>query len=424
MEPVVREMAIPLPEPIYRLAKVFRKRGRSLHGVGGAFRDYLMEEDYFRRFPDSFLKRIKDVDLATEAHPREVAMILDHAGIRNFEKGESFGVWVAHIGGEDFEIATFREDIGGSDGRHPDEVRFCTPEGDYKRRDFTINALFYQIPDHPAEVGKLIDFGGGVGFEHIEQRKIVAVGNASERFAEDKLRALRAIRFFCRFCSDRIDESDHIDPAVVKAIYEFRDLRGHGISGPRIMTEFYRGLGQARNKSAFLHAYLSLGLLPAVFPGLDQTKFLFDGLGYGSGLCPDACIAYMLRSFEPEVVREELRQCNYPGKVFDAVAGVLQARLVFSNPKATMEERAMMAGKFPPPESNPDVHGHFGQLVKSEVDFPVWEHARFFKPLVVDGEALMKEHGLTPGPAVGKKIRELQTDAYMASLYQRRVSSV
>ena len=101
--------------------------------------------------------------------------------------GAQFGVVLVVEEGRDYQVATFRSDGTYLDGRHPRSVSFTTPEGDAKRRDFTINGLFYD----PIE-GKVLDFVGGR--EDLEARILRAIGNPAERFAEDKLRLLRAVR--------------------------------------------------------------------------------------------------------------------------------------------------------------------------------------------------------------------------------------
>ena len=134
----------------------------------------------------------KDYDVATSAHPQEVRKLFGFR--RTFAVGASFGVITVagprragHI-----EVATFREDLGYSDGRHPDAVRFGTAEGDAQRRDFTINGLFF---DPLTE--QVIDYVGGEA--DLARGVVRAIGDPHERIGEDKLRMLRAVRFAARF---------------------------------------------------------------------------------------------------------------------------------------------------------------------------------------------------------------------------------
>ena len=126
----------------------------------------------------------KDYDVATSATPHEVIQFFPNA----VTVGAHFGVVLVKVQGCAIEIATFRTDGSYADGRKPESVTFATIDEDASRRDFTINGLFYDpITD------KLLDFVGGQ--KDLEVRTLRAIGNAQERFAEDHLRLLRAVRF-------------------------------------------------------------------------------------------------------------------------------------------------------------------------------------------------------------------------------------
>ncbi|MEO5717622.1 MAG: CCA tRNA nucleotidyltransferase, partial [Chthoniobacterales bacterium] len=126
----------------------------------------------------------KDIDIATDARPEQVQKIFR----RTYAVGAHFGVIVVLENDLQFEVATFRADGVYLDGRHPTEVRFSSPEEDARRRDFTINGMFFD-PANDA----VIDFVGGR--EDLAARLVRAIGDPAERFAEDRLRLLRAIRF-------------------------------------------------------------------------------------------------------------------------------------------------------------------------------------------------------------------------------------
>ena len=130
----------------------------------------------------------KDYDVATSARPEQVQQLFPRVTDLT---GKSFGVVRVMVGEEFFEVATFRQDGPYKDGRHPESVRFATAEEDAQRRDFTINGLFFD-----PVANRLIDYVGG---EADLRAKIVrAIGNPVDRFAEDQLRLLRAIRFAAR----------------------------------------------------------------------------------------------------------------------------------------------------------------------------------------------------------------------------------
>lgn len=158
-----------------------RSAGFEALWAGGCVRDQLLG-----RTP-------KDYDVATNARPEQVR---DLFGRRNtIAIGAAFGV-IGVLGrprsAGQIEVATFREDAMYSDGRRPDAVTFSTAEADAERRDFTINGLFYD-----PIASQVIDYVGGQ--EDLERRVVRAIGDPAARFAEDKLRMLRAVRFAATF---------------------------------------------------------------------------------------------------------------------------------------------------------------------------------------------------------------------------------
>ena len=126
----------------------------------------------------------KDFDVATDAPPEAVQKIFPHT----YAVGAKFGVVVVVENGTNFEVATFRSDAAYIDGRRPSAIHFASPEEDARRRDFTINGMFFD----PTK-DQVIDFVGGR--TDIEAKLVRAIGDAAQRFAEDRLRMLRAVRF-------------------------------------------------------------------------------------------------------------------------------------------------------------------------------------------------------------------------------------
>ena len=150
--------------------------GHVAYFAGGSVRDQLLGVE------------AKDFDIATSALPEQVQRLFPRV---TDVTGKSFGVVRILHGEQSFEIATFRQDGPYQDGRRPESVRFATAEEDAQRRDFTINGLFY---DPVTE--KLIDYVGGEA--DLRAKIIRAIGRPADRFAEDQLRLLRAIRFATR----------------------------------------------------------------------------------------------------------------------------------------------------------------------------------------------------------------------------------
>lgn len=398
--------SIPLPKHVFDLSKIFKNNGFSLYVVGGAVRDYLMH----KFAGESGQYKPKDIDLSTDAPPREVERILNAAGVRNFEKGESFGVWVAHIDGEDYEIATFREDLGYSDGRRPDAVKWASPESDYKRRDLTMNALFYNIPSESGKSGEIIDHGGGQGIEDIKAKKVRVVGDPYDRFGEDKLRIPRIARFHSRYNDG--DVKDTLDQRTLDAIDKFKDLRGHGVSGPRIQQEFLAGLEKSKDTRSFLKNYDSLGLLPAVFPGLELDMDAVESLHDPQvNKNPIIVLALLLRkNGTPDKIRSSLNRLNWPNEISDEVSFLLKTWRSAKNPSSDTMTHA--AGEIKKNPYRRELLDKFGGLIGPEVDQSHWSHLSQYDSPTFSGEEIKNQYGIAPGPEMGKKQRELKNNHY------------
>lgn len=220
------------------VVKKIRDAGYIAYWAGGCVRDQLIGA-----VP-------KDYDVATDASPEQVRNVFGKR--RTLAIGEAFGV-VAILGGRergDVEVATFRQDATYSDGRHPDSVKFSSPEEDAQRRDFTINGMFYD----PIEE-KVIDFVGGE--KDILAKRVRAIGDAELRFTEDKLRMIRAVRF-----------SAGLGYSIEEKTFEA--VRHHAaeittVSGERIGSEIKRMLLHPSRADA-MRLLKEMQLLPHVLP--------------------------------------------------------------------------------------------------------------------------------------------------------------
>jgi poly(A) polymerase len=154
------------------IVRRLQRAGFAAFWVGGCVRDFLLG------------RKPGDYDIATSALPVQIERLFK----RTIPVGREFGVMVVHEGGRQFQVATFRADAEYRDGRHPERVEFGDAEADARRRDFTVNGLFYD----PVR-GQLHDWVGGEA--DLRARIIRTIGSPAERFAEDHLRLLRAVRF-------------------------------------------------------------------------------------------------------------------------------------------------------------------------------------------------------------------------------------
>lgn len=155
-----------------RIVRRLRDAGHQAYFAGGCVRDRLLG------------RTAHDIDVATSAHPEDVQKLF----ARTVAVGAQFGVIVVWEDGVEFQVATFRADGVYIDGRRPESVTFTTAEGDARRRDFTVNGLFFD----PVEE-KVLDFVGGEA--DLRAGIIRCIGEPADRFREDKLRLLRGIRF-------------------------------------------------------------------------------------------------------------------------------------------------------------------------------------------------------------------------------------
>jgi tRNA nucleotidyltransferase/poly(A) polymerase len=221
-----------------------RKAGHTAYFAGGCVRDLLLG------LPP------KDWDIATDAPPQRVREIFpDTQAV-----GAAFGVILVRQGQSVVEVATFRTDNAYEDGRRPTSVRFTSAQEDAQRRDFTINGLFLD----PFE-DRVIDFVDGR--RDIEARRLRAIGNASERFEEDHLRLLRAVRFAARFDLE-------IEPATAEAIRSSAP-RLRGISPERVGDELRLMLTPPSRRTAWGLLW-SLGLGPMIFRFLPHAAQTLD----------------------------------------------------------------------------------------------------------------------------------------------------
>jgi poly(A) polymerase len=194
-----------------------------------------------------------DYDVTTDATPDQVIRLFPDS----LAVGAKFGVVLIPREGQKVEVATFRSDVSYSDGRHPDEVVYAsTPQEDVQRRDFTINGLLMRH-----DTGEVLDFVGGQ--KDLQARIIRAIGDPDRRFAEDKLRMLRAIRFAARFAYA-------IDPATFSAIRKHAP-EIHVVSAERIREELTKLLTEGAGRRGF-ELLDETGLLSELLPEMAAMK--------------------------------------------------------------------------------------------------------------------------------------------------------
>lgn len=245
--------AYPLPTYVKQILGLLDDAGFVAYVVGGCVRDYLL------KLP------VKDFDIATSAMPEELEDLFPGA----LTIGKAFGVIKVPVAVESrgmsefLEIATFREDLEYVDHRHPSRVRFAGPDEDAQRRDFTINSLFYDHKSH-----RIFDVVGGL--EDLENGIIRAIGKPEERFKEDALRLLRAIRFACRF---DFEIEKHTWDAIILHAKLIKK-----VSSERVRDEITK-MFQGPNPDRARELLQKSGLLKILLPEAEKTSVhLFKAL--------------------------------------------------------------------------------------------------------------------------------------------------
>ncbi len=223
-----------------QIVATLQQAGFKAYFAGGCVRDMLMQREP------------KDVDIATSALPDQIEKLFADT----YPVGKAFGVIHVNENGHTFEIATFRSDSGTSDGRRPDAVLFSHAEDDAQRRDFTINALFYD----PIKE-EMHDFIGGQ--DDIGNKLIRFIGDPHQRILEDHLRILRAIRF-----KNTLGFNYH--PETYKAIKQHAPLADK-VSWERVRDELNKIIMARRAPVAF-EDMQDAGILPYVLPELEACK--------------------------------------------------------------------------------------------------------------------------------------------------------
>jgi poly(A) polymerase len=270
---------------VYNLAKEICKTlfeaGYTAYFAGGFVRDLLLK------------RKTDEIDIATSA-PSDVIQKLFP---KTVAVGIAFGVVIVVIEGIQFEVTTFRKDHGYSDGRHPEGIEFSTPEKDAERRDFTINGMFF---DPLTET--IYDYVGGR--EDLDKKIIRAIGDPNERFSEDRLRMIRAVRFASRL-------GFPIEENTAKAIKRHAKTLFPAVSMERIWQELCKMAAYPHFDQALLMLH-HFGLLAEIFPTLrtlTQEALEKEVAPFADFPLNCPTIVYLLELFPHASLEEKLDIC-------------------------------------------------------------------------------------------------------------------
>ena len=407
------------------LARLLKEAGHTAYFAGGCVRDKLLGHDP------------KDYDIATSATPPEVQKLFPGAN----EVGAHFGVVIAKHGGHHIEIATFRTDGSYKDGRRPDSVTYSTPAEDAQRRDFTINGLF-----EDPQSGEVIDYVGGL--PDLKAGILRAIGNPTDRFQEDSLRLLRAVRFSTSL-------GFPIEPVTLAAIRENAHLLDK-LPPERIRDEFSKIIIHP-NRRKGLELLVDTGLIGHFLPevlqliGCEQppewhpegdvythTCIMLDMLGKDAPL--NLCLATLLhdiakpptQTFDDEAGRIRfnghesmgaemteviLSRLKYPNAVIRDAVHMVSRHMQFMNVQKMRKaklKRFMSEPVFPLEMELHRVDCGSSNGFTDNYDFLNAKAEEFaseplIPPPLVTGKDLIAL-GLTPGPRFKEILEEIQTE--------------
>jgi len=263
-----------LPASVKKIDKAFKKHGKKLYVVGGAVRDAILG------------KKPHDFDLSTDAKADEMVDICKKEGLKCDTISIKYGTVI--IDGD--EVTQFRTDIGKN--RKLTGIDYTDIEGDVKRRDLTINALFYDI-----DRKEIVDLVGGI--KDLKDKKIRTVGNAADRFAEDHLRKLRAVRFTSKL-------GGSMDTDTLLAIKKDPTLKD--VSPNRIRMEFIKSIESAKSTKTYLDLMEKLKFLSLTFPNLKINKPYIDDSDY------IVVMAQLLKKNSKDLLENVLNKIGYTTK--------------------------------------------------------------------------------------------------------------
>jgi poly(A) polymerase len=414
-----------LRENATHIVRTLRQAGHEAYFVGGCVRDELRGVEP------------KDYDVATSARPEIIQQLFPHT----VPVGAAFGVVLVLVDDVRFEVATFRSDDSYTDGRRPDHVTFTDARHDAERRDFTINGLFLD-----PIASRVLDFVGG---QQDLQRKLVrTIGPPEDRFTEDKLRMLRCVRLASTLGYE-------IEPNTFAAVRAMASQIGH-VSAERIRDELIkmftggnagRGL-QLLDDSGLLHEILpeveamkGVAQPPQFHPEGDvftHTKLMMDELRAPSTVLAFACLLHDVGKPATFTVSQEKGgseriRFHEHDQVGVGIADAILRRLRFSNDEreqilacvdnhmtfkdVTQMRRATLRRLLARPTFAEEMELHRIDCQSSHRDLGNYEflkakQAEFAAippkpPPLISGHDLIAL-GMTPGPSLGKLLREVE----------------
>jgi poly(A) polymerase len=375
-------------ETALKILEKIRQTGGTAYIAGGAVRDLLMGTS-----PN-------DIDIVTSLSVDSLRPLFK----KTIEVGVQFGILVVVEEGHRFEIASFRTEAEYKDGRRPEIILEGTPEEDAKRRDFTINGMFLD-----PFTNETIDFVGGK--EDLKEKKIRAIGNPNDRFREDRLRMIRAIRYASRF-------QFHIDPATQEAIKEHAPTLLPAVSFERILQELEKMHGD-KNLCHALIEMQRLGLLQAIFPPLENmpTDTILSLTQIKTA--PVILQLKSLLDFLPQQERFEwIKRLKFSQKDLDLL--LFSDELLTHIESGTLQQRVHLYASphFEPASLLLPQDAYHFTLDERKIYFEEIERIQKKKPIVTAQDLL--ERGIKAGPEMGVLLKEAENIALQHKLQEKQ----
>lgn len=365
-----------IPEEVDKVVEKLSK-DHPVYLVGGSVRDYILG------------RPIKDYDLVTSAKTEELEKLFPNS----LEVGKQFGIVKVPVKGDIVEIATFREDGEYLDGRRPDSVKEGTMESDVQRRDFTINGLLFDI-----KTKEIIDQVGGLN--DLNNRQIKAIGVAKDRFLEDHLRVLRAIRF-ATVLNFKIEDN------TLSAACEVSPLLSK-ISRERIKVELDKTFDH-ENLSNQVGIFEKTKVLSSVFPHLNDSEIDLVHSNMKIVKSPTKELVYSWIFKDNEKLMNEYKLTNQEIKQVSNTYKVQEGLKSFSNLPLAQKNKLILDKDF-------SVSMDFlSQTSMDTSDISTTQAELKSNPLplnlLTSGKELI-EFGFSPGSAMGKLIQEVNLKIY------------
>lgn len=368
------------------IVRTLKENGFTAYFAGGWVRDHLLGS------------QSTEIDIATSAPPEKIQKLFP----KTVDVGISFGVVVVVLEGINFEVSTFRKDLAYVDGRHPTGVDFSTPEKDAQRRDFTINGMFYD-----PLTGELHDYVGGQS--DLKKGVIRAIGSPIERFQEDRLRMIRAVRFSARF-------GFPIEEKTADAIVKVSSTLFPSVSVERIWQELTKMSATPHFDKALLQLR-SLNLFQVIFPPLTHDELQQRTQFFPYFPLQTPLIVYITQLF-PNQSLELAKFFKTPtadrklAEFFLHKPRDKQEWVYFYAHPASALYLAIEGAKLLPPARIKFHEEHERQKQKLAVHIKRVEERR---PLVT--AAHLQKEGISPGPRMGELLRAAERIAIEQDLH-------